>query len=184
MYVKDAVLWRARQCGTMVDVSQVMIDHTITCQIHTSRHTTPLRNELICSCSCTEILALLTMKLELLPPLLSDSPFLSSNVFLFFRFSNLTVEWTKWNHPCWGPRKLSILNSFLVFPRPVNFTAVEQSSVGMKNSQKLSSKNSSETRLLGRLVCLILFLFYYESRNRGLKTRLIYEDRYDERLKN
>ena len=30
----------------------------------------------------------------------------------------------------------------------VNFSAVEQSSVGMKNSQKLSSKTSSETRLL------------------------------------
>jgi hypothetical protein len=29
-----------------------------------------------------------------------------------------------------------------------------------------------------------LFLFYYESRKRELKTRLIYEDRYDERLKN
>jgi hypothetical protein len=75
----------------MVDVSQVMIDNTIPCQIHTSRLTTPLSNEL----SCTEILTLLTMKLELLSPLLSDSPFLSSKVFLFFRFSNLTVEWTK-----------------------------------------------------------------------------------------
>jgi hypothetical protein len=68
--------------------------------------------------------------------------------FCFFRFSNLTVEWTKWNHVCWGPRKLSILDSFLVFPRPVNFPTVEWSSVGMKNSQKLSSKTSSETRLL------------------------------------
>ena len=29
-----------------------------------------------------------------------------------------------------------------------------------------------------------LFLFYYESRKRELKTRLIYEDRCDERLKN
>ncbi len=46
MYVKDVVLWHTRQCGTMVDVSQVMIAHTITCQIHTSRHTTHLRNEL------------------------------------------------------------------------------------------------------------------------------------------
>ncbi len=112
MYVKDAVLWRTRQCGTMVDVSQVMIAHTITCQIHSSRHTTPLCNELSCTCSCTEILTLLTMKLELLSPLLSDSPFLSSKVFCFFRFSNLTVEWTKWNHVCWGPRKLSIFNNF------------------------------------------------------------------------
>ncbi len=125
MYVKDVVLWRARQCGTMVDVSQVMIVHTITCQIHSSRHTTPLRNELSCSCNCTEILDLFTMKMELLSPLLSDSPFLSSKVFCFFRFWNLTVEWTKWNHACWGPRELSILNSFLVFPRPVNFALSE-----------------------------------------------------------
>jgi hypothetical protein len=125
MYVKDAILWCVRQCGTMVDVSQVMITHTITCQIHVSRHTTPLSNELSCNCNCTDILDLLTMKLELLSPLLSDSPFLSSKVFLFFRFSNLTVEWTKWNHACWGPWKLSILNSFLVFPRPVNYMHLE-----------------------------------------------------------
>jgi hypothetical protein len=81
--------------GTMVDVSQVMIDHVIICEIHVSELTALVRNELSCSCSCTEILALLTMKLELLSPLLSDSPFLSSKVFCFFRFSNLTVEWTK-----------------------------------------------------------------------------------------
>ncbi len=164
MYVKDSVRWRERQCGTMVDVSQVMIAHTITCQIHVSRHTTHLRTELSCNCSCTEILALLTMKLELLSPLLSDSPFLSSKVFLFFRFSNLTVEWTKWNHACWGPRKLSILNSFLVFPRPVNFDVVTQSSVGMKNSSKLSTKTSSETRLLRgsrtRFFTIIFVIFH------------------------
>ena len=35
-----------------------------------------------------------------------------------------------------------------MLPRPVNFVAVGQSSVGMKNSQKLSSNTSSETRLL------------------------------------
>jgi hypothetical protein len=29
-----------------------------------------------------------------------------------------------------------------------------------------------------------IFYFYYESRKRDLKTRLTYEDRYDERLKN
>ena len=123
-------MWKIRFCdaedsGTMVDVSQVMFAHTIICQIHVSRLTTHLRNELSCTWSCTEILVLLTMKLELLSPLLSDSPFLSSKVFLFFRFSNLTVEWTKWNHACWGPRKLSFLDSFLVFPRPVNFADVE-----------------------------------------------------------
>ena len=33
-------------------------------------------------------------------------------------------------------------------------------------------------------VIVFLFYFYSESRNRELKTRLIYEDRYDERLKN
>jgi hypothetical protein len=32
--------------------------------------------------------------------------------------------------------------------------------------------------------CYFEFLFYYESRKRELKTRLIYEDRCDERLKN
>jgi hypothetical protein len=72
MCVKDVVLCLGRQCGTMVDFSQVMIDHTITCQIHTSRHTTPFPNELNFTCICTEILTLLTMKLELLSPLLSD----------------------------------------------------------------------------------------------------------------
>jgi hypothetical protein len=74
--------------GTMVDVSQVMIPNTIICQIHVSRLTTPLCNELRCSCRSTEILVFLTMKLELLSPLLSDSPFLSSKDFLFFRYQN------------------------------------------------------------------------------------------------
>jgi hypothetical protein len=48
-----------------------MIAHTISCQIHISRHTTPFRYELRCRCSGTEILVLLTMNLELLSPLLS-----------------------------------------------------------------------------------------------------------------
>ena len=65
MSVKDVVLWCGRQCGTMVDVSQVII----VC-IHGSRLTTHVRNELNCSCSCTEILVFLTVKLELLSPLL------------------------------------------------------------------------------------------------------------------
>ncbi len=129
-----------------------MIANTIICQIHVSRLTAPLSNELNCSCCSTEILTLLTMKLEFLSPLQSDSQFLSSKDFLFSRFSNVTVEWTKWNHARWGPRKLSILNSFLVFPRPVNFVAVGQFSVGMKNSQKLSSKTSSETLLVSMFV--------------------------------
>ena len=60
----------------MVDVSQVMIDNTIICQIHVSRLTIPLRNELSCNYSYTEILVLLTMKLELLSPLLSDNVFI------------------------------------------------------------------------------------------------------------
>ncbi len=58
MYVKEAVLCRTRQCGTMVDVSQVMIAHTFTCHV----------------------------KVELLSPILSDSAFLSSKVFCFSDF--------------------------------------------------------------------------------------------------
>jgi hypothetical protein len=68
----------------MVDVSQVMIDHTIICKIHTSRLTTHVRNELSRRCSCTEILTFLSTKLELLSPLLSDSPFLLSESFFVF----------------------------------------------------------------------------------------------------
>jgi hypothetical protein len=64
--------------GTMVDVCQVMVAHTIICKIQTSRLTTLVRNESRCSCSYTEILVFLTMKMELPSPLLSDSPFLSS----------------------------------------------------------------------------------------------------------
>ena len=70
--------------GTMVDVFQVMIVNTIICKIQDSRLTTLVCNESRCSCRCTEILAFLTMKLELPSPLLSDSPFLSSKSFLFF----------------------------------------------------------------------------------------------------
>jgi hypothetical protein len=115
MYVKDSVLCRARQCGTMVDVSQVMIVHTIICQIHVSSLTTHLSNELNWTWICTEILTLLTMKLELPSPLLSDSPFLTSNVFLFYRFSNLTVEWTKWSNPL---SEWKIHKNFRQKPRP------------------------------------------------------------------
>jgi hypothetical protein len=68
----------------MVDVSQLMIDHTIICKIHTSRLTTHVWNELSWRCICTEILSFLSMKLELLSPLLSDSPFLSSKSFFVF----------------------------------------------------------------------------------------------------
>jgi hypothetical protein len=42
----------------------------------------------------------------------------------------------------------------------------------------------SYTLIRSRSVLFMLFLFYYESRKRELKTRLIYEDRCDERLKN
>ena len=73
-----------RDSGNHVDVSQVMIDHTIIFEIHTSRLTTLVCNEVRCNCSCTEILVFLTMNLELLSPPLSDSPFLSSNSFLCF----------------------------------------------------------------------------------------------------
>ena len=82
----------AKDSWKMVNVSQVMITHTIICKIHSSRLTTHVRNELSCSCSCTEILAFLTVKLELLSPLLSDSPFLSTKSFFFFRFSMLTTR--------------------------------------------------------------------------------------------
>ncbi len=74
----------AKDSWKMVDVSQVMISNTITCKIHTSRLPTHERNELSCSCNCTEILDLMSMKLELLSPLLSDSPFLSSKSFFVF----------------------------------------------------------------------------------------------------
>ena len=68
----------------MVDVAQVMVTHTIICKIHTSRLTTLVRNEVSCSCSCTKILAFLSMKLELLSPLLFVSPCLSSKRFFLF----------------------------------------------------------------------------------------------------
>ena len=74
----------AKDSWKVVDVSQVMISNTITCKIHTSRLTTHVWNELSCNCSCTEILALMSMKLELLSPLLSDSPFLSTKRFFVF----------------------------------------------------------------------------------------------------
>ncbi len=69
--------------GTMVDVCQVMIDHTIICKIQVSRLNTLVRNLSRWNYSFTEILTFLTMKMEL-PSLLSDSPFLSSKSFLFF----------------------------------------------------------------------------------------------------
>jgi hypothetical protein len=70
--------------GTMVDVCQVMIVHTIICKIQASRLTTLVSNEWRWRCNCTEILDFLTMKLELPSPLLSDSPFLSSEQFFCF----------------------------------------------------------------------------------------------------
>ncbi len=91
MYVKDVVCpVSLNTVGTMVEVCQVMISHTIICRIQSSRLTTLVRNESRCSCSCTEILAFLTMKMELPSPLLSDSPFLSSEQFFCFSsFSNV-----------------------------------------------------------------------------------------------
>jgi hypothetical protein len=74
----------------MVDVSQVMISNTITCKIHTSRLTTHVRNEL--NCICPEILDFLSMKVELLSPLLSESPFLSSKSFFPPRFSMIKTR--------------------------------------------------------------------------------------------
>jgi hypothetical protein len=48
-------------------------------------------------------------------------------------------------------------------------------SVGVMKDYKLINLYASHT---------LFILFYYESRKRELKTRLIYEDRCDERLKN
>jgi hypothetical protein len=70
--------------GTMVDVCQVLIDHTIIGKIQSSSLTTLVCYESRCSCSCTEILAFLTMKLELLPLLLSHPAFLTSKHFFSF----------------------------------------------------------------------------------------------------
>jgi hypothetical protein len=75
--------------GTMVDVCQVMIVHTIICKIQASRLTTLVCNESRCSCSYTEILVFLTTKLELPSPLLSDSPFSPPNS--FFCFSSFSI---------------------------------------------------------------------------------------------
>ena len=87
-------LWKMMTCvvqdsGTMVDVSQVMIDHTIVCKIHGSRLTTIVRNELNYSCSCTKVLVFLSMKLGNPISFPIESPFLSTKgifVFLFFVF--------------------------------------------------------------------------------------------------
>ena len=100
MYVKDVVLWR-KTVGNMVDVSQVMIDNTIIFKIHDSRLTTLVCNEFNYIYNCTEFLVFLTMNLEHLSPLLSDSPFLwtkSFFVFPIFYCSQLKTE----NHlfPC------------------------------------------------------------------------------------
>ena len=81
----------AKDSWKMVDVSQVLISNTIPCKIHTSRLTTHVRNELNCSCRYTEILPFLSTKLELLSPLLSDSPSCRGKKLLvqkFFCFSN------------------------------------------------------------------------------------------------
>jgi hypothetical protein len=50
-------------------------------------------------------------------------------------------------------------------------------SIGEMNAKKLGWSFKDE-------VNRFLFLFYYESRKRDLKTRLIHENRCDERLKN
>jgi hypothetical protein len=93
--------------GTMVDVCQVMVAHTIICKIQASRLSTLVRNESRCSCSCTEILAFLTTKLELPSPLLSDSPFSPPNsffVFLYFQIvrnaKSRPTFWRTFHRPC------------------------------------------------------------------------------------
>jgi hypothetical protein len=90
MYVKDVVVCHSRQ-WTMLDISQVMydimIDHANICKIHTSRLTTLVCNEVICSCSFTKILAFLSMKLDLLSPLL-----VRLNMSLFQKIKTPTIE--------------------------------------------------------------------------------------------
>ena len=79
----------------MVDVSQVMIDHPIICKIHGSRLATHVCNEVSCSCSCTKILAFLSMKLEILCPLLFVSPFSRpKRFFLFSSFDFRTLRFS------------------------------------------------------------------------------------------
>ncbi len=67
-----------------VDVCQVMIAHTIIGKIQASSLTTLVCYESRSNWNCTEILVFLTMKLELLPPLLSHPSFLTSKHFFSF----------------------------------------------------------------------------------------------------
>ena len=64
MYFKDPVLFHTIQRGTLLDISQVMILHTLICKIYVLRLTTLVCDELVYSFHCTQILAFLTMKLE------------------------------------------------------------------------------------------------------------------------
>jgi hypothetical protein len=110
--------------GTMVDVFQVMIDHTIICKVQTSRLTTLVWNESRCTCRYTEILTFLTMKVELLSPLLSDSPFLSSKSLFFlldFRLFRTQNRDIRFDMSCPPPcdhqnpkRQLSLLKILLL----------------------------------------------------------------------
>ena len=79
MSVKHVVLWHTRQC-------EVMMDHSIICKIHGSRLTTLVCNEVSSRSSCTKILVFLSMKMELLCPLLFVSSCLSSKRFFFPHF--------------------------------------------------------------------------------------------------
>jgi hypothetical protein len=52
-------------------------------------------------------------------------------------------------------------------------------------SHTLGIKNTKKTKYtLGFTTSLFFVFFFYESRKRDLKTRLTYEDRCDEKLKN
>ncbi len=130
--------------GTMVDVCQVMMVPTIICKIQVSRLTTLVRNESRCSCNCTEILALLTMKLELPSPLLSDSPFLSSEQFFCFSsFSNVPGIWTQNRDPRFDVN----------FPRPCthkfSITAITVIEIFLlQKSEEKEVKTKIETRLV------------------------------------
>ncbi len=55
--------------------------------------------------------------------------------------------------------------------------------IGDPSIFKLIRKVVALARVLPTFAFFLLILLYYESRKRELKGRLIYEDRYDERLK-
>jgi hypothetical protein len=97
------------------------------------------------------------MKLELLSPLPSHSPFLSCKVFLFFPFLNWTAER---NHTRWGPRKLAIFK-ILLCSETHQFRCRYVILWKVKILKKNCLKTSSETRLLSETGFLFSFGFRF-----------------------